>query len=85
MFPFLNQKLDFSREREQHQVIQSALDALLMDFRLAKADTSKIDPGPLTVAMVALKEPLVSSTIGLVCSRADALLSSLISTRRWHT
>jgi hypothetical protein len=56
----LNQKLDFSKEKEQHVVIHTALDSLLADIRTAKADLSTFNAQALKAAMVAFREPLVS-------------------------
>jgi hypothetical protein len=64
VFPFLNQKLDFSHEKEQHAVIHAGLDALAADLRTAKADTTKFDPDALKASMIALREPLVSLSRG---------------------
>jgi hypothetical protein len=60
VFPFLNQKLDFSHEKAQHAVIHAGLDSLAADLRAAKEDTSKFDPDALKASMIALREPLVS-------------------------
>jgi hypothetical protein len=64
VFPFLNQKLDFSHEKAQHAVIHAGLDALAADLRAAKADTSKFDPDALKASMIALREPLVGFSRG---------------------
>ena len=60
VFPFLNKKLDFSTEAEQHLVIHTALNGLLDYIRSAKADTSTFDAGHLKSLMQSLGVPLVS-------------------------
>jgi hypothetical protein len=61
VFPFLNQKLDFSEEKEAHRVIHHHLDGLLESIQAAKADPSKFDAPALKTAMVDFKPPLESS------------------------
>jgi hypothetical protein len=59
VFPFLNQKLDFSGEQAAHVVIHTHLDAILTSIRAAQADHSKFDPPALKAAMEEFKVPLV--------------------------
>lgn len=62
MFPFLQQKLDFSGEIEQHKVIHAGLDELLPYIRSSKADTSTFDALKLKDMMSKLRDPLVRSS-----------------------
>ncbi|KAK9241683.1 hypothetical protein V1506DRAFT_550029 [Lipomyces tetrasporus] len=47
-FPYLQQKLDFAEEVEQHKKIHDALDAFLEQIRLAKKDSAAFDPARMT-------------------------------------
>ncbi|KAF5385012.1 hypothetical protein D9615_001028 [Tricholomella constricta] len=58
VFPFLNEKMDFSGEREQHEAIHKDLERLLAMLFDAKADPTKFDAAKLRDLMVAFKEPL---------------------------
>jgi hypothetical protein len=60
VFPFLNQKLDFSHEIEQHKTIHAGVDELLPFIRAAKADPAKFDAPRMKEMMQALRGPLVS-------------------------
>ncbi|KAK9321530.1 hypothetical protein V1517DRAFT_170889 [Lipomyces orientalis] len=44
MFPYLQRKLDFAEEVEQHKKIHDALDAFVEQIRLAKKDSAAFDP-----------------------------------------
>jgi hypothetical protein len=66
VFPFLNRKMDFSEEQEQHKLIHSTLDALSAKLRAAKAEPTAFNAAELKETFVNFREPLV----GLVsCSR----------------
>jgi hypothetical protein len=70
VFPFLNQKLDFSSEAEQHRVIHTHLDSLLASFRKAKEDPTTFNAPLLKERMIAFREPLVQVALCfLVCNR----------------
>jgi len=58
LFPFLNQKLDFSNEVEQHKLIHGALDAVIDSIRAAEADPATFDAAKLKSLMETLREPL---------------------------
>jgi hypothetical protein len=60
VFPFLNQKLDFSHEIEQHKVIHAGVDEVIASIRAAKADPTKFDPSHVKDLMQKLREPLAS-------------------------
>ncbi|KAG6811265.1 hypothetical protein H0H92_008258 [Tricholoma furcatifolium] len=60
VFPFLNQKMDFSGEKAQHEVIHTKLDKLLNLVLDAKADPTKFDAAALKDLMTEFKEPLYS-------------------------
>ncbi|RDB19400.1 hypothetical protein Hypma_013483 [Hypsizygus marmoreus] len=60
VFPFLNQKMDFSPEIEQHRVIHDTLHVLLPLIEEAKADPSKFDAEKLKKIMIDFKDPLIS-------------------------
>jgi hypothetical protein len=70
VFPFLNQKLDFSGEQAAHVVIHTHLDGILESIRAAQADHSKFDPAGLKAAMEAFKAPLVGVSSSSVSLRA---------------
>lgn len=65
LFPFLNRKLDFNGELEQHKVIHAALAELLPLFRSAKEDPFLFDATKIDMIMRHLREPLVSSFKGI--------------------
>ncbi|KAG6847786.1 hypothetical protein H0H93_006002 [Arthromyces matolae] len=58
VFPFLNQKMDFSGEKAQHEVIHANLDKLLAVIVGAKTDPTKFDAASLKALMDEFKEPL---------------------------
>ncbi|KAG6907939.1 hypothetical protein DXG01_006797 [Tephrocybe rancida] len=58
VFPFLNQKMDFSGEKAQHEIIHANLDRLLALIIDAKADPSKFDAAALKDLMAEFREPL---------------------------
>jgi len=58
VFPFLQQKLDFGGEIEQHKVIHAGLEELLPYIRSAKADASKFDALKLKDMMSKLRDSL---------------------------
>ena len=60
MFPFLNQKLDFHTEIDQHKVIFSSVEKIIATVTLYQSDLTKYDPEYLKSLMVALRDPLVS-------------------------
>jgi hypothetical protein len=69
VFPFLNQKLDFSQEVEQHKIIHGWLDAVIDFIRAAEADQSKFDATKLKRLMDALRDPLARRSLS--CSPLD--------------
>jgi len=58
VFPFLNQKLDFSDEIKAHKVIHEGLDDLLAFIKEARADRNKFDAERMKSMMTSLREPL---------------------------
>ncbi|KAG6901359.1 hypothetical protein C0995_012972 [Termitomyces sp. Mi166 len=58
VFPFLNQKMDFSGEKMQHELIHASLDRILGLIVAAQADPAKFDAVALKNMMTELKEPL---------------------------
>ncbi|KAF8240911.1 hypothetical protein L208DRAFT_1420317 [Tricholoma matsutake] len=58
VFPFLNTKMDFSGETEQHRVIHYSLEDLHTMIKEAQTDLSKFDVEKMKMQMIALKEPL---------------------------
>ncbi|EIN08723.1 hypothetical protein PUNSTDRAFT_102186 [Punctularia strigosozonata HHB-11173 SS5] len=58
VFPFLNRKLDFSQEQEQHKLIHSSLQTLTEKLTAAKADPSKFDAAELKAIVTGFKDPL---------------------------
>jgi len=58
VFPFLNRKMDFSEEQEQHKFIHSTLDALSKKLRTAKADPSTFNAAELKQVFQDFREPL---------------------------
>lgn len=61
VFPFLNQKLDFSGETEAHRVIHHHLDGIFESIQAAKVEPSTFDAPALKAAMVDFKPSLASS------------------------
>ena len=59
VFPFLNQKLDFHTEIDQHKVIFSSVEKIIATVTLYQSDLTKYDPEYLKSLMVALRDPLV--------------------------
>ena len=59
IFPFLNQKLDFGKEAEEHKGIHDALDRFGALIAAARADKTKFDPSALAQILEKLREPLV--------------------------
>ncbi|KAJ7758202.1 hypothetical protein DFH07DRAFT_741888 [Mycena maculata] len=58
VFPFLNRKMNFSAEQEQHKFIHSTLDVLNGKLRAAKADPSKFNAAELKQTLTDFREPL---------------------------
>ncbi|KAG6877353.1 hypothetical protein C0993_008314 [Termitomyces sp. T159_Od127] len=59
VFPFINQKMDFSGEKAQHELIHTNLDKILSWIFAAKDDPTKFDATVLKNMMNEFKEPLV--------------------------
>lgn len=59
VFPFLNQKMDFSGEKAQHELIHTNLDKILSWILAARVDPTKFDAIALKNMMDEFKEPLV--------------------------
>ena len=90
VFPFLNQKLDFSNEMEQHKGIHDALTKILTSLSEMQATPAKFDVPRLKELMLPLRDPLVSSqtlsfSINSINYNDQLCLSSssLISMKRW--
>ncbi|KZW02261.1 hypothetical protein EXIGLDRAFT_735740 [Exidia glandulosa HHB12029] len=60
VFPFLNRKMDFHKEQDEHKVIHDTVDAILTFLTAAKADPSKFDAAHLKQILVEFREPLYS-------------------------
>ncbi|KAJ3535458.1 hypothetical protein NM688_g6973 [Phlebia brevispora] len=58
VFPFLNTKMDISKEKEQHEVIHGTLNKLLTIIYAAKANHAKFDSQELLQLMTDFREPL---------------------------
>jgi len=58
VFPFLNQKLDFSEEAEAHKVIHDALDKLYAMVEEGRNSPNSFDSKKLKELMEGLREPL---------------------------
>lgn len=63
MFPFLNQKMDFSKEKEEHTVIHGCLDRLMAIIKGGRANPSTFHADELRNLMVEFREPLVASVL----------------------
>lgn len=59
MFPFLNQKLDFSNEKAEHVVIHDGLDKITACIEAGKETPSAFDDKALKDLMTELKDSLV--------------------------
>jgi len=59
LFPFLNTKLDFSSEIDDHKFIHDYLDRLDTLIKEAQVDHSKFNPQKMIQLMDELKDPLV--------------------------
>lgn len=60
VFPFLNQKLDFSSEIAAHEVIHASLDELLPIFRASQLKPDGFDAATVKEMIIKLRDPLVS-------------------------
>jgi hypothetical protein len=60
VFPFLNTKMDFSGEAEQHTNLHNTLDRLLTMIHDARADLTKFDAEAMNALMIEFKDPLVN-------------------------
>ncbi|CAL1714139.1 unnamed protein product [Somion occarium] len=58
VFPFLNTKLDFSGEIEQHKAVHAPLKAMVAMIHEAQADLTKFDPQQFKELVVPLRVPL---------------------------
>ncbi|KAJ7469702.1 hypothetical protein FB451DRAFT_1255313 [Mycena latifolia] len=58
LFPFLNQKLDFSAEVEQHLAVAGGLTGIIAYIDATRASPAEFDAGRLKEMMQALHEPL---------------------------
>lgn len=79
MFPFLNRKLNFSQEVEEHKVIHAKLDEILGHLTAAKADPSKFDAPKLKSMMDDFRDPLVRQLpchVCLILMRKDLVFTS---------
>lgn len=59
MFPFLNEKMDFSEEAAAHEIIHADLGRLTATLNEFQADLSKFDAAKIRQMMEELKGPLV--------------------------
>lgn len=59
VFPFLNQKLDFSNEIEEHKVIHDALDTLYAIIKEGQKSPGKFDSKRLKEHMEGFRTPLI--------------------------
>lgn len=59
VFPFLNRKMDFAKEADEHKAIHTALDGIISHIREVKADTAKFQPAELKRLMEDFHGPLV--------------------------
>lgn len=62
IFPWLNTKLDFGKEAEEHKHIHHELDRISALLDAAKADVAKFDAPTLARILHDLRQPLVSPT-----------------------
>ncbi|KAI0763149.1 hypothetical protein BC629DRAFT_980508 [Irpex lacteus] len=58
VFPFLNQKMDFSGEAEEHKVIHDILEELISTINAAKDDHKKFKPADMIELMKKFRGPL---------------------------
>ena len=58
MFPFLNRKMDFHKEADEHKVIHDTIEAILAFLTAAKADHSKFDAAHFKQMLTEFREPL---------------------------
>ncbi|KAK9369048.1 hypothetical protein V1509DRAFT_620966 [Lipomyces kononenkoae] len=59
MFPFLNAKLDFSKEEEQHKQIFDQIEKFAISVRAAREDNSKFDAALLLQVLTVVKDLLL--------------------------
>ncbi|CAL1714138.1 unnamed protein product [Somion occarium] len=59
VFPFLNQKLDFSKEIEQHKGIHAALATIIATIQLAQAQPARFDAEELKSQLISLRDPMI--------------------------
>ena len=62
VFPFLNQKMDFSGEKTQHGVIHASLEKLFAIIHSARNDSATFNGKQMQELMLSLRGPLVSMT-----------------------
>jgi len=67
VFPFLNQKMDFTPEKEAHEVIFKGISALVALLEEFKADPTKFDPSQIKASLEQMKQPLVGVVPVLCC------------------
>jgi hypothetical protein len=60
IFPVLNRQMDFSGEKDAHDVVHDKIDSLEAMLRELQADHSKFNPDHIREHLLATKEPLVS-------------------------
>lgn len=59
VFPYLNKKMDFSHEKEQHETVHAFLDDFLAVVREAQKDVAKFDAGKLQQMLLDAEGPMV--------------------------
>ena len=73
VFPFLNTKMDFSKEIEQHQTIHATIEKLIGIIDKAKANPSSWDPAEMKELIIlpkdaAAREPTLHFLYSVVVS-----------------
>ena len=63
VFPFLNQKMDFSEEESAHRAIHDILSSLLAAIHAAQKDHSQFKPEEMRELMSKFRDPLVRRPI----------------------
>lgn len=60
LFPVLNRTMNFSEEKDAHDVVHNKLDGLEVMLHEVEIDPKKFNPDRIREQLLALKEPLVS-------------------------
>lgn len=78
MFPFLNRKMDFSHEHEQHEAVHAFLSDFLAVVRAAKADAATFDAAQLKAKMLGSHDAIVRILRLFTCTAQLTMFSHAV-------